>query len=105
VAWKNDLKIYRAGRKSQKRPALVVGQKPNGKCQLDRLMMDHILKIGRRLKSETLANDAQSPCHSPEQTAPFGESWHDSPFRLLLRSTQLPNLRYSSRAYLLREHG
>ncbi|MGA2544031.1 MAG: hypothetical protein ABSG78_20980 [Verrucomicrobiota bacterium] len=85
------MKIYGAGRKSQKRPALVVGKKPNGKCQLDRLIMDHVLKIWRRMKSEMLASYAPSPCNSQEQTAHFGDSWHDSPFRLLLRSTQLPN--------------
>jgi hypothetical protein len=32
--WKNDLRICGAGRKSRKRPTLVVGKNPNGKFQL-----------------------------------------------------------------------
>jgi hypothetical protein len=32
--WKKDLQICGAGRKSRKRPTLVVGKKPNGECQL-----------------------------------------------------------------------
>jgi hypothetical protein len=31
---KNDLQICEAGRKSRKRPTLVVGKNPNGKSQL-----------------------------------------------------------------------
>jgi hypothetical protein len=34
--WKKGLQICGAGRKSRKRPALVVGKKPNGKNQLKR---------------------------------------------------------------------
>jgi hypothetical protein len=33
--WKKDLQIFEAGRKSRKRPTLVVGRKPNGKCQFN----------------------------------------------------------------------
>jgi len=32
--WKNDSQTYEAGRESQKPPTLVVGNKPNGKCQI-----------------------------------------------------------------------
>jgi hypothetical protein len=34
VDWKKDLQICKAGRKSEKRPMLVVGNKPNGKSRL-----------------------------------------------------------------------
>ena len=34
VDLKKGLQIYGAGRKSRKRPTLVVGQKPYGKCQI-----------------------------------------------------------------------
>ena len=33
--WKKDLQICGAGRKSRKRPTLVVGKKPNGKYQIN----------------------------------------------------------------------
>jgi hypothetical protein len=32
--WKKTLQIYGAGRKSRKRPTLVVVKKPYGKCQV-----------------------------------------------------------------------
>ena len=35
VDWKNDLRTYEAGRKSQKPPAPVAGNKPNGKSQFE----------------------------------------------------------------------
>jgi hypothetical protein len=34
VAWEKDLQISGAGRKSQKTPTPVAGNKPNGKCQI-----------------------------------------------------------------------
>jgi hypothetical protein len=32
--WKKDLQTSGAGRESRKRPTLVMGQKPYGKCQI-----------------------------------------------------------------------
>jgi hypothetical protein len=45
VDLKKGLQIYGAGRESRKRPTLVVGQKPYGKCQFIALLGAGLLRI------------------------------------------------------------
>jgi hypothetical protein len=44
---KKFLQIYGAGRKSRKRPTLVVGKKPYGKCQVNKRAINRLTHINQ----------------------------------------------------------
>src|ERR1035437_7639495 len=76
VDGKKDLQIYGAGRKSRKRPALVVGQKPYGKCQINidvqRTMRLNTMNIGHTSALVALAClAALVPCARAQQSTPL----------------------------------